>query len=421
VAPTGGAVPTTGPGWDAKTVHIGVITEKDTQQAYAAAGAKGVDPGDTEAQAKAVAADLNAHGGIFGRVIKLHFYDVHTVQTDHNPDAVGAVACTYFTQDARVVGVWNVNTQLDQASGFRSCLAKKGVILFTAALRAIDDAEMRSLAPFYVHTLMVSWDALAPVLAQRLKAQGWFGGWNTTLGQPGSTATKIGILIASTAEGKHAADVLTRAFARLGYPGAISFQYGDPAQGQSASVQYFHGNGVTHVVVTDAESTAFQIAAQSQNYYPRYGITSYNAPYENLEASGLAPTRANKGAMGVGWVPNLDVSDLNDPGLTPGGKRCLDLMGKAGQEFHGKRLAELFAFSACDALSLIARGAKAGGGLTAHDIYSGLFRLGRSFSPSNGFATALNSAQPYVQGTVRDLAWNDACGCMKYGSGTARL
>lgn len=422
VAPNGGTFPGTGPGWDTKTVHIGVVTEKDTQQAYAAAGARGIDPGDTEGQARAMANELNAHGGVLGRQVVLHFYDVKTVQTQHNPDSVGQAACTFFTQDHRVVAVWNVNTQIEQGGGvLRTCLAKRSVLLFTTAVRAISDAQMRSLAPTYVHTVMVSWDALAPVLTQRLKGQGWLGGWNTTVGQAGSSPTKIGILTDSTVEGKHSVEVLTRAFAALGYPGAVSFQYGDASQGQSASVQYFHGNGVTHLVITDAESTAFQIAAQSQNYYPRYGLTSYNAPYENLEASGLAPARANRGSMGVGWVPNLDVSEINDPGRTAGGRSCLDVMKRGGQPMSGKRFASIFAFSACDSFTLITRGARVGGGLSAQAIYSGLLRLGGSFSPANGFASALKPGQPYVQGLVRDLAWNDACSCMRYGAGTTRL
>lgn len=411
-------IPARGPGWDATHVYVGVITTKDTQQVYSTYGAKNVDPGDTQAQAQAVAAAINAKGGILGRTVVPVIDDLKTLDTATNPTTTGQSVCTYFTQDHPVIAVWDINTQVDQVPTFRNCLAQAKVPLFTAAARAIDDAEMGQLAPYYYHTIMVSWDALAPVFVQRLKAQGWLGGWDTLLGQPKSAPARVGILVDSTPEGAHTGQVLRAAFAKAGSPGALVFQYSDPSQGQAASVQYFHGNGVTHVVVTDVELTAFQNAAESQHYHPRYGITSYNDPYSNLEASGLTPTGANNGAMGVGWAPNLDVSDANSPPETVGGRTCDAIMRSAGQTFPNKRLAHLYAFSLCDTFRLIAQGAVAGHGFTAQAIRAGIVQIASSFSPANGFSPALTERSPYVQGSVRDLSWTSACGCFKYGAGT---
>ncbi|MFN2540314.1 MAG: hypothetical protein ABR549_19470 [Mycobacteriales bacterium] len=402
-------------------MFIGVITQNSEHEQFAQAGAKANDPGQAELQAKAVADDLNSRGGILGRRVKLRLYDVDWEKAQQNPNTVGQAACTYFTQDAPVVAVWNVNTQIDQAPAFRECLAKRKVILFTAAVRATTDAELRRLAPYYVHTLMVSWDALAPVLAQRLKAQGWFQSWDTNLSRPGSAKTKIGILTDGTSQGKHAAEALTRALADVGYPGALTFQYADAAQGQAASVMFFKGNGVTHVIVTDVELTAFQYYAAPQAYFPRYGITSYNLPYGNLQASGFTPPKANNGAMGVGWGALLDVDAAHEPPPTAGAKRCLQLMSKVGQAPSDGRTIRLYGFSACDAFNLIAGGAQAKGGLDAASIYSGILAVGQSFSPANGFAPALTASKPYVQGLARDISWDSSCGCMSYGTGSARF
>ncbi len=420
-ADSAAGVPTSGRGWDAKHVYVGIVTSKDTQQIYASYGAKNVDPGDAAAEANAIAADLNAKGGILGRTVVPVIDDIKTLDTAANPTTTGQSVCIYFTQDHPVIAVWNVNTQLDQVPTFRSCLASGHVPLFTAAARAIDDAEMAQLAPYYYHTIMVSWDALAPIFVQRLKAQGWLGGWDALLGQAKSGAAKVGILVDSSPQGTHTADLLKAAFAKAGYPGTLVYQYTDPSQGQASSVQYFNGNGVTHVVVTDVELTAFQNAAESQHYHPRYGITSYNDPYSNLESSGLTPTGANNGAMGVGWAPNLDVSDANSPPETAGGQACDATMKRAGQAFSAKRLAHLYAFSLCDSLGRVARGAVAGRGFSGQAIRAGIVAIRSTFSPANGFVPALTTARPYVQGEIRDLSWVASCSCIQYGKTSVLL
>ena len=421
---TGGgpaSIPTSGRGWDATKVYIGVITSKDTQQIYGTFGANNVDPGDTEAQAQAVAEHLNAQGGILGRQVVVRIKDIPTLGTAQDPTGTGQEVCNYFAQDNPVIAVWNVNTQVDQVPELRSCLAKKKIPLFTAAARAISDEQLARLAPYYYQTIMVSWDPLAPVLVARLKAQGWFGGWNVISGSPGDAPVKVGVLVDGTPEGAHTGKVVSQAVKAAGYGDAVVYQYAQASDGQSGSVQKFQGSGVTHVIVTDVELTAFQNAAASQQYKPRYGVTSYNAPYNNLEASGLTPPGANNGAMGVAWVPNLDVSERNDPGSTATGKTCDALMAKGKQSFSGKRLARLYASSLCDSFFLIAQGAKVGQGFDAASIGRGILSIGPSYAPANGFAAALRQRSPYVPGVVRDIAWGNACSCFTYGRGTARV
>lgn len=96
-------------------------------------------------------------------------------------------------------------------------------------------------------------------------------------------------------------------------------------------------------------------------------------------------------------------------------------MTKAGQTLSGKRLATGYAFSLCDALTLVSRGAQAGGAFTADAIAAGVFRSSADFSPANGFTAALRRGQPYVQGSARGLVWNTQCGCLRYGAGGERF
>lgn len=418
---TAGGIPERGPGWDEKNVYVGIVTQKDTQQVFASFGADYVDPGDTELQAQAAAQAVNAAGGLLGRQVKLVFRDLKILETNQNPSSVGEATCTYFAQDHRVMAVWNISTQIDQAPTFRGCLAKAGVPLFSTAARAVDDQLFASLAPYYYHSMMVSWSRLAPVLVNRLQAQGWFGPWDATLGRPGSGPVVVGLVVQDVPEGKRTAAALTQALKAAGIGRVETFAYARPEDGQSSSAQSFKGRGVTHIIVTDVELLAFQQAAATQNYKPRYGITTYNAPYANLERGGLSPPGANNGASGVGWAPTLDVSDVKDPGPTSGWPRCEAAMRQQQQSFSGKRLAKTYAATLCDTMWLLKGATDQGRGFTAPAIAAGVQAVGPRLPLAVGFAPAFTARAPFAPGQVRDLSWDSACGCLTYGNGGARL
>jgi hypothetical protein len=283
----------------------------------------------------------------------------------------------------------------------------------------LDTQATKGLEGLFYQTAMVAWDKLAPVLVARLKSQGWFGGWDARLGVPSKASPKLGIVASTTAAGTRIVGDLKRALAAAGYPGAVAYQWTDASQGQSSSVNYMAGNGVTHVIVTDLELTAFQNSAQNQQYKPRYGISSYNDPYTNLET--LSPKGANNGAMGIGWAPAYDVSDQNDPGFTgEGQKRCLAMMAKANQSFSGRRTAKLFALATCDSLLLALQGSAAGHGFDARSIYTGALQISPRFSTAVSFgSSALTPTHLFTPSSARDLQWFTDCSCFRYASRTA--
>jgi len=415
------AGPAKGFGFDATTVSIGVITQKDAQQAFAAFGAKNVDPGDSEQQALAVTDEINRTGGILGRKVKIVFKDVATLDTATNPVTTGSAVCTYFGEDHPVVAVISIVTLLDYPE-FRACMAKKRIPLFSATVKTVDQVSSDALAPYYFQTIAASWTQVAPVLVDRLKAQGWFSPWDARLARPGTAKAKVGVLVDGSDTGTRLGKLLQRELARVGHPDAVVFQYEQASDGQNQSVQYFQGNGVTHVIVTDVELTAFQMSAASQQYKPRFGISTYNDPYTNLEADSLTPNDANNGAMGIGWAPGMDVSDASDPGASPGAARCTRLMRARGQTFTGnRRLALAYAQSFCDSLLLFTSGARAAGSLAGPAVYAGMLRAAPTHRTAVGFSTGLTSTKRFVSGTARDLAWIPSCSCFRYGRATTRL
>jgi hypothetical protein len=412
--PALGGIAPTGRGWDRKYVYIGVTTQKDAQAAFANAGATGIDPGDQEGQAKAVVAEMNRRGGMFGRQIQIVFKDESTVSTAQNPDTTGAATCTYFTQDHPVVALLNPVTLMDVPS-FRACLAKAHLPLLSASVAAVDDQVGRALAPYFYQSTAPSWNALAPTLMKELKAEGYFNGWDAHLSKVTAAKPKVGVLVASDDVGIRVGKLLTRTLADAGYPGALVYQYAQGNTDLSAAVLQFSGNGVTHVLAADSTLIAFQLSASSQGYRPRYAITTYNAPQGYLQ--NVAPKDQQVGDVGVGWAPAFDVDDQRDPGSTgPGDDECRAMLKKGGQTFAGKRLALSLAFAFCDGIRLIDQGAVAGGGLSGEQIYQGIQKIAPTFSTAFSFANGLGPNRLFVPGAVRPLAWSTGCSCFSYTS-----
>ena len=406
---------TTGRGWNAKYVYIGVTTQNDAEAAYSAAGFAGIDPGNTTAQATADAAYINAHGGILGRQVKLVFEDVPTIASAENPAQYSQTVCTEFVQDSPVIAVVNMVTTMDSPNLW-SCLAKAGIPLFSLADTAVDDAVQQPLLPYFYTVVAPAWDQLSTVLVARLQAQGWFGGWNAQAGAPSATAKpKIGVLVLDDDTGNAIGKLITRALAAAGYPNVITYAYEAPGDQITSAVLNFEQNGVTNVISDDIELSTFQTAAAEQHYIPRYGINTYNDPATNLAK--VAPASEQVGDAGVGWGPTYDVATGQDPGATAGASKCLSVMSAASVQ-NSDRLAVAFGLAMCDAMQLVSQGASAGAGFSAAAIGRGIDQIAPKFSPAFTFATGLVPGRSFVPGAVRDLAWKTDCSCFAYLSGT---
>lgn len=414
-----GGLSATGRGWDANNVYLGVVTQKDFQKTFASVGYSGIDPGDTQAQAQAVVDDLNRKGGVFGRKLVIKTYDVPTLDSAQNPSAYADRICSFFTQDAPVVAVFNIVHTMDNAT-FRTCFAKNRLPLFNGAVSVLAQADAAKLSPYFFSFATPTWDALAPVLVARLKAQGYFGGWDPRLSQPTTGKPVIGVLVSDTSLGRSDEAVITASLKKAGYTDIVSFAYPPPGSDIDGAVLNFAQNGVTHVISDDIELVTFQIHAQSQKYAPRYGIHTYNAPSTNLEP--LGPPSQQIGEVGVGWGPTLDTAADNDPGVFgPGVSTCRALMAK-NHVTSSDRLAEAFAMIVCDSVRLGVRGMLAGEGLDGLSIFRGTTQSGPNFEPGFTFRSGLDAQHVFVPSGVRDLAWNSGCSCFRYvGTTTHRM
>ena len=150
-----GAIPKTGRGWDGKNVYIGVTTVNDIGTVATAIGLKSANPGNQVKDGKAMVAELNSQGGLFGRKVVLAAQDFSTASMLVNPQQDGAQACTHFTQDRPVIAVWNTLTPLDLPT-VRSCFAQAHVPFLSGSIAPTDTGALNQLHGYAISVISPS-------------------------------------------------------------------------------------------------------------------------------------------------------------------------------------------------------------------------------------------------------------------------
>jgi len=408
-------VASTGPGWDAKNIYIGLITENDAQRVAQALGLANLDPGDQEADARAEIASINRAGGVFGRRLVLRPYNTNTFALLASPDTQAAAACTHFTQDARVAAVVNDVTIIDTPA-FKQCFARNHLPMFEGSQQPTDTKALLGFGGYIIAVLSPSYTDMAPTLVRRLDAEGYFTPWDTDKGAPGVAPVKVGLLTPHDATGAEAARLLSAALSDVGHPPAVVYSYSASGAGsgtQSSAAFRFHAQGITHVIGTGLNTYLFMQPAEAQGYRPRYGVSTFNGPGVLLEHN--VPQVQLVGSLGIGTDPTGDVGLAQDPGDVSDAQRvCLDTMHAAGQDFGEHRLAEAVALFDCDAFRLVRDAMKAGHGITPDAIVRGVQIAGPDFVPAETFSSGLGPGAFALAGSARDLGYDAACHCYRY-------
>ena len=408
-------LPPTGRGWTRTTISIGYVTQNDFNGTVAKAGYSSVNAGDQVGDIEAVLAAINKEGGLFGRKVVGIDRDNSSTEVSGNPSGTAQSNCAYFKFDAPVIAVLNLQSGLDLPN-FRTCMMKAQIPVMSLSIQPITQSIITSLQGYLIPLLTPTYDRLAPVLASRLQAQKYFTGWDTTTGGPSATApVKVGLLVTDSSQGKEVERLMVKSLSSVGQAPLVYRYSEDGSQKQhdfQSAVLQFRNSGITHVLCDSADFSLFMIQAQSQQFRPRYGISSYAAPQPFVQT--LAPPSQLAGALGVGSAPTIDVSAPEDPGHTEGGKYCYKALADGGQTFSGKRFAEAVALALCDGLRATVAAAKASGGLTGPDIVRGIATAGPTFPTAFAFVSGLSPTNSALPGAGRDLGYDGGCSCWTY-------
>lgn len=415
---TGSGTNTQGPagrGVTDTTIAIGVPVETGTQAAADAFGIEGASTMSAETITKAVLKDINDHGGVLGRklVPAFHYYDVATAIA--NPEQTVAEICADYRDDRPVfAAIGSVPLK-----GLRDCLAQMGspFMVLNGISSILQESVYAEHGGNYLYAInSISTERLADLFIESLHARNFDEKWNTLAGGPGIEAVKYGVIHVDMPDINALYDAYARELSKYGHRFEETVTYPNDAQqalaATNSAVLRFKQTGVTHVF---GASAFFLQAAESQGYRPRYaylpGLGQFGV--ENVPAAQM------RGALTVGWAPTNDVDGTKDPGDTPGAKRCRATMARAGLAPGNRSDLELM-YNVCDGLYSLRDALARGGSPSVAGLRVGFEGLGAGFGPALTFRALVGPGRHSGVHSVRDMAFDEDCGCLYYTSRSDR-
>jgi len=407
----------TGRGLTAKTLTVGIPVPTG-EGAYASSlgiSATGQTVSYQDAT-KAVLADINRSGGVLGRTVQVYFHEFDTAAYVANPAQVTNEICSDFRDDHPVFAVlFPIPTQQ-----LRECLAAMGTPLIggSGSVGIVPAAayEHRGGSWFYAPNAITT-ERLAELFIQSLVQRDFHQRWDTSAGGPGGvSAVKLGVIHADSPDANALYDAYERELKKYGLKYTDRVTYAANVQAGLAATQNavlkFRADGITHVY---GASAFFLQAAENQGYRPRY------AYIPGLGALGVAnvPARQMRGALTVGWTPSTDVNQSEDPGDTPGLASCRSVIKRANLRV-ANRTDEHVIRTMCDLGYALRAALGAGGSPTVAGLRRGFESLGATLRPALTFTSVLGPRRHYGVSSVRDMAFDTACACLRFTSRTDR-
>ena len=414
----GGATDQSVSGISATNITVGFIYTTGRAEAAAALGAAGVTSGDELAQWKLLIKAVNDSGGLGGRQIRPVFFGESSTSSESISTQESA-ACQKFTQDNHVAAALS---SFEFTDGFMDCMNRHGVPT-AYSLETLNATPTYDKFPLQLEPGNLGLDRQGAELGSSLLNQGYFSG----------TVPAVNGVVAYDTTAYHAAvDALERSLHAHGialkdkrfipFPNQTSDTGSVAAQISSIELG-FASEGVNHVMIFDLNgllSLLFMTNAQSQQYHPRYGLTSQSS---GTHLADLLKGNANaqlKDARGIGWIPVLDLSTA-EYGPTKGPaarKHCREIMIKGGQQQGlSSPGAELVAAGQCDVAFMLQQAfTHLSGPVSGADIRSAMRALGTSFQPAGTFSTSFGTGRRDGVSTLRDVAYQTSCSCFRYTS-----
>jgi ABC-type branched-subunit amino acid transport system substrate-binding protein len=379
-------------------VEIGIGVDKNNT-AFAAAFGVSVAQPEEKAVAAAVVADINQHGGLAGHPITPIYTEFDNTSSDWI--AQDQASCARFTQDHHVLSVIRTD---DIFGPLDTCLANVRVplVLYESYFRAPN--WFRAVPGLRFVPDNPAPGRLYGALVDRMAAtHRW------------TAATKVGLVRydrgdQAEIETQSVRPALAAHGFKLTAAEAVhtpeSFQDIGQTSGQMAAVVLrFRQAGVDNVLFEGGDlSYLFATAAKSQQYAPRYALTSFDFP------NGM-PADQLHGAFGVGWEPTDDL--LTPLPVTPGVQRCQQATKSTNPQYDAAGIDRVY--TTCDLLYFLQAAYNAAGDVGGNSLEVGAKRLRATFAPSFTFAIDA-SAHPDGAAAFRDLLFDEGCSCLVYGS-----
>lgn len=365
--------------------------------------ATGASIGDAEKMSTAVANWVNAHGGAGGRPIEL--VQAVTDASSSTPiEQQDQAACAKFTEDQHVEVVVSI---VVTSPTFYDCLAKANTPYIANTITGPDSAYYDTHPVFSTSPTK---DRVALNQVEALVQMGYFK-------DPGA---KVGIVYADHPWWTSAAKVFKDQAGTHGVAIADEFAICKPCSTDQQTnearnaVLRFQGAGITHVVfVTDLQSgvLSFITAAESNGYFPRYGLESQALPA--VLALALSPTTLQN-SVGMGYTPATDVEEAQDVAETAPMKLCKQIMADSGQTASNRLHLEVQRYT-CDGYFFLKFLLDRNGGRSdMSSIIAAVDAVGSAYQPTMTWKAYFGPGRHDGNQTWRPLAYEIACKCYQY-------
>jgi hypothetical protein len=368
--------------------------------------------GDARAQAEAMAAHVNANGGIAGRklIAKVHDYNAQQASevNDNN-------LCQRITQtDKAFMAV--LHGQIHASA--RDCYAARKTLAFEGAAYGFGKSFYDAHDPYLWSPSYADYDQASRALVTTIKERKWLAG-----------ESKVGIVLWDDKPYHDVADkTLSPLLKGLGVEvvkAAISnSDIGSIENGIHAAAQTMIASQVDHLMfVGSAPLQPFFVQQNQQNRQFVYALNSFDVP--RYMAVNFPNNMA--GMIGVGFSPVDDVLDPQHAFPRPGLEAtCRAIYKKYGVDMPGRYVDGVYnskqAMSYCESTLLLKQAADTvKGDLTGASWTAAANRLGTSFQAAQTFATSYGPDKHTGAAAYRDITFQADCKCMAYTSGTRKL
>jgi len=150
--------------------------------------------------------------------------------------------------------------------------------------------------------------------------------------------------------------------------------------------------------------------AQSEDYFPRYGLNSVNGPMilQKNETSAQL-----KNSQGVGWFPDFDVDFAQDTGANTATRQCRQIMKSAGLKLND-RASEGLAMNTCDTLWFLTTAIEHAATFTPAAVQQAVAAFASSYVPAGTFSATFGPGRNDGASAARNFAYDSKCSCFTY-------
>ena len=418
--PTASGAPGGAPGAPVDTgpkppVEVGVMT-LDLQEGLDLANSAGTCDSECssalgysqEAMVGAMADWINANGGLGGHPIEPVIYKMKFADAvARGLAAVIEEACQFWTKDHDVAALVLPNVVNEFLI---ACAASNDLPIMNGDYSQYvpDKEELQGDGRYDYASANFNLDDAATYYVNALVDQGFL--------KPGNN---VGLIFKEGRIFERAIkNTLVPALQRRGFEIAAQAGWNDGTAGDDAlwtqAVVKFRDKSVDRVLVFGGWNFGwggFAKKADSQNYRPRYGVSSLVGPgdykFQQIPVSQL------EGAMGVGWWTFADIEFTGDAAeFNEAAAKCKELIVGAGQPWTTATYRNAMKF--CDNFFLLKTLADRAGAVNQPAFYAAADQLGSSFVSPYTWATTFRPGDHHGATYLQNLVFNMDCECFQY-------